>query len=75
VDKLTDADPEQLVAHITVLAQFAKMAPDAFESQSDVIMAFLLKEVLMTPSPPDPVRGCVIGCPPFDLMIPAGCDA
>ena len=55
-DRLPEADPEQLVAHITVLAQLAKMAPDAFESKSDVIMAFLLKEVLMTPSPPDPVR-------------------
>lgn len=55
-DRLSEADPEQLVAHITVLAQLAKMAPDAFETKSDVIMAFLLKEVLMTPSLPDPVR-------------------
>jgi sister chromatid cohesion protein PDS5 len=54
------------VAHITALAQLAKMAPDAFESKSDVIMAFLLKEVLMTSSIPDPVRGLssVIGCSP-----------
>jgi sister-chromatid-cohesion protein PDS5 len=55
-DRLSDANPEHLVAHITVLAQFARLAPDAFESKSDVIMAFLLKEVLMTPNPPDPVR-------------------
>ena len=55
-DSLSEANAEQLVAHITVLAQFAKMAPDAFESKSDVIMAFLLKEVLMAPSTPDPVR-------------------
>jgi len=60
------------VAHITALAQLAKMAPDAFESKSDVIMAFLLKEVLMTPSVPDPVRGLssVIGCSPSILQFP-----
>jgi sister-chromatid-cohesion protein PDS5 len=55
-DKLSEAEGEQLVAHITVLAQFAKLAPDAFENKSDIISAFLLKEVLMSPSPPDPVR-------------------
>jgi len=43
------------VAHISVLAEFAKFAPDAFEHKSDVIMTFLLKQVLMVPTSPDPV--------------------
>ena len=45
-----------MVAHIAALAQLAKLAPDAFENKSDVIMAFLLKEVLMTHGTHDPVR-------------------
>jgi sister chromatid cohesion protein PDS5 len=52
---LPQADPELLVAHIIVLAQIAKFAPDAFEHNSDVIMAFLVKQVLMEPITPDSV--------------------
>ncbi|KAF7975521.1 hypothetical protein HWV62_9337 [Athelia sp. TMB] len=52
--QLSDADPEQLVAHITVLAQLSRFAPDAFETKSEVIMALLVKEIIMQPSPPDP---------------------
>ena len=38
------------LAHISVLAEFAKLAPDAFEHKSDIIMTFLLKRVLMVPT-------------------------
>ncbi|OBZ77502.1 Sister chromatid cohesion protein pds5 [Grifola frondosa] len=48
-EELPEADPDHLVAHISVLAQLALKAPDAFEQKSDVIMAFLLKQVLMKP--------------------------
>ncbi|EDR01919.1 uncharacterized protein LACBIDRAFT_254367 [Laccaria bicolor S238N-H82] len=43
------------VARIAALAQFARYAPDAFESKSEVIMTFLLKRIFMIPTPPDPV--------------------
>lgn len=42
------------VARIAALAQFARYAPDAFESKSEVIMTFLLKRIFMIPTPPDP---------------------
>ncbi|TFK86665.1 hypothetical protein K466DRAFT_492369 [Polyporus arcularius HHB13444] len=45
-DELEDVEPEKLVAHIAVLAQLALRAPDAFEQKSDVIMSFLVKQVL-----------------------------
>lgn len=48
-------DEEKLVAHIAVLSEFAHVAPDAFEEQSEAIMTFLVKKVLMTPAPMDPV--------------------
>lgn len=54
-ERLPDANPEQLVAHITVLAQLSRFAPDAFETRSEVIMAFLVKDIVMQPSPPDQV--------------------
>ena len=38
--------PDRLVAHIAVLAQLSLRAPDAFEQKSDVIMTFLVKQVL-----------------------------
>ncbi|KAG7446844.1 cohesin-associated protein Pds5 [Guyanagaster necrorhizus] len=53
-DGLSDASPELLIAHIAALAQFALLAPDAFESKSDVITEFLVKELLMIPQLPDP---------------------
>lgn len=52
---LPEADPELLIAHVTVLAQLTLKSPDAFEQKSDVIMAFLLKQVLMVARPDDPV--------------------
>lgn len=54
---MADASPELLVAHIAALAQFALLAPDAFESKSDVITEFLVKKLLMVPQLPDPVSG------------------
>ncbi|KAI0938430.1 hypothetical protein AcW1_001836 [Taiwanofungus camphoratus] len=51
---LPEADPELLIAHVTVLAQLTLKSPDAFEQKSDVIMAFLLKQVLMVARPDDP---------------------
>jgi len=54
--KLSAAQPDLLVAHTAVLAQFSRLAPDSFERKSDVLMAFLIKKLLMVPSPPDPVR-------------------
>jgi sister-chromatid-cohesion protein PDS5 len=54
--KLSTAQPDLLVAHTAVLAQFARLAPDSFERKSDVLMAFLIKKLLMVPGPPDPVR-------------------
>ncbi|KAL1759171.1 armadillo-type protein [Schizophyllum commune] len=53
LEHLEEATPEQLVAHVAVLVQFARYQPDAFEQKSDTIMAFLLKEVLMKTIPPD----------------------
>lgn len=46
-EKLSEATPEELVAHTTVLAQMARFKPDAFEHRSDTIMAFLIKKLLM----------------------------
>ncbi|KAI0634818.1 armadillo-type protein [Trametes polyzona] len=51
-DSLDEVEPEQLVAHIAVLAQLALRAPDAFEQKSDVVTAFLVKQVLKS-SPTD----------------------
>ncbi|OSD08806.1 hypothetical protein PYCCODRAFT_1380708 [Trametes coccinea BRFM310] len=51
-DNLGKVDPETLVAHIAVLAQLALRAPEAFEQKSDVITAFLVKQVLKS-SPSD----------------------
>ncbi len=50
-DSLEDAPPNLLVAHISALAQFSLFAPDAFEAKSDVITEFLVKHLLMQPSP------------------------
>ncbi|KAF5383320.1 hypothetical protein D9615_004981 [Tricholomella constricta] len=56
VDDLAESSPEKLVAHVAVLAQIARFAPEAFEHQSDVIMTFLLKQILMVPTLPDPAQ-------------------
>jgi sister-chromatid-cohesion protein PDS5 len=49
-------DDRRLVSRVAVLAELARMASDAFESESEAIMNFIVKQILMTPSPPDPVR-------------------
>ncbi|KAJ7057849.1 hypothetical protein C8F01DRAFT_1151285 [Mycena amicta] len=51
-DSLGQTIPEVLVAHVAVLAQFARYAPDAFEHKSDVLMSFLIKDLLMVPTHP-----------------------
>jgi sister-chromatid-cohesion protein PDS5 len=53
---LQNVDDQKLVAHITVLAELAHKVPDAFESKSEEIMNFIVKQILMTPSLRDPVR-------------------
>ena len=55
-DSLPTAEPDTLVAHLAVLSEFTVHAPEAFEQKSDVIMRFMLKSVLMAPSPVDEVR-------------------
>lgn len=52
-DGLADVDAEKLVAHIAVLAQLALRAPDAFEQKSDVVTAFLVKQVLTSSTDPE----------------------
>ncbi len=59
---LKNVDDQRLVAHVTVLAELAYEVPDAFESKSEEIMNFIVKQILMTPSLRDPVRvpsGCL----------------
>ncbi|KAL5521605.1 PDS5 [Sanghuangporus sanghuang] len=46
---LPKADPDKLAAHIAVLVEMIRFAPDAFEQRSETIVEFLLKEVLMRP--------------------------
>ncbi|KAH9028275.1 hypothetical protein EDB85DRAFT_2147994 [Lactarius pseudohatsudake] len=53
---LDNADDQKLLAHISVLAELAQTSPDSFESKSEVIMNFIVKQILVSPSPPDPVR-------------------
>ncbi|KAG5654557.1 hypothetical protein H0H81_000082 [Sphagnurus paluster] len=51
---LPECDPGKLVAHVAVLVQAARFAPGSFELKSDVVMTFLLKQVLMIQSLRDP---------------------
>ena len=37
------------MAHIIVLSELVRVAPDAFESKSDVLVPFLVTKVLMAP--------------------------
>lgn len=37
------------MAHIAVLAELVRVAPDTFESKSDVLVTFLVTKVLMAP--------------------------
>jgi sister chromatid cohesion protein PDS5 len=55
-EELQNVDDRKLVAHLTVLAELALKVPDAFESKSEEIMNFIVKQILMTPSLRDPVR-------------------
>lgn len=55
-ERLSEATPEELVAHTTVLVQMARFKPTAFEHRSDAIMAFLIKKLLMGRRSRDPVR-------------------
>ena len=55
-EKLSEASPDELVGHTTVLAQMARFKPDAFEHRGDTIMAFLIKKLLMGRRSKDPVR-------------------
>lgn len=49
-DRLSTADPEDLVAYTSVLIEIIRSVPEAFEQKSDVIVAILLKQVLLKPS-------------------------
>ena len=55
-EDLKNVDDQKLLAHVTVLAELAQKAPDAFENKSEEIMNFVVKQILMSPSPRDPVR-------------------
>ena len=50
------------VCYFSALAQLARFSPGAFEQKSDVIMGFLVKRVLMPPSPVDAVRDSFCAC-------------
>lgn len=54
-------DEELLVAHLAALAELAKSAPYAFEQKSDVIVGFLVKQVLMQLRPSDEVCALIGG--------------
>ncbi|KAH9968243.1 armadillo-type protein [Russula dissimulans] len=53
-EDVKNVDDQKLVAYVTVLAELAQRAPDPFESKSEEIMNFLVKQILMSPSPRDP---------------------
>ncbi|KAF8869879.1 armadillo-type protein, partial [Infundibulicybe gibba] len=52
-ENIASSDPETSLAHISVLTQFSRFAPESFEDKSDVLMSYLLKSVLMVPTPPN----------------------
>ncbi|PPQ70235.1 hypothetical protein CVT25_011295 [Psilocybe cyanescens] len=53
-ENIDSEEPSLPVAQIAALVQLVKFTPDAFEQKSDVIMTYLIKRVLMVPSPADP---------------------
>ncbi|KAJ7201011.1 hypothetical protein GGX14DRAFT_400212 [Mycena pura] len=59
-ESLGSTTPEAFLAHIAVLAQFARFAPDVLEHKSDVLMTFLLKGLLMIPTHPHNVAQWVM---------------
>jgi len=48
---LPKANEQHLVGHLAALAEIAKYMPDAFEQKSEVIVAFLVQNLLLQPSP------------------------
>jgi sister-chromatid-cohesion protein PDS5 len=70
-EALPTADHHARIAHITALDQLALLAPAAFETRSDVVMAFLLKKVLMVPNEPNPVFCSLPVYELKSLMIPS----
>lgn len=60
-EELQNVDDQKLVAHLTVLAELALKVPEAFESKSEEIMNFIVKQILMTPSLRDPVGVLTVG--------------
>ncbi|KAF9482670.1 hypothetical protein BDN70DRAFT_399452 [Pholiota conissans] len=53
-DAIAETDSELPASYVAALAQLARFAPDAFEQKSDVIMPYLIKRIIMVPSPVDP---------------------
>ncbi|KAI0037137.1 cohesin-associated protein Pds5 [Vararia minispora EC-137] len=53
-DGLPDADEATLTAHLAVLVEIARDRPEAFETRSEEIIVFLVKQVLMQPVPIEP---------------------
>lgn len=54
-ERLPESSPELLVASVAALDQFVQFAPDSFEHRSDVIMEYLLKQVVSATIPPSEV--------------------
>jgi sister-chromatid-cohesion protein PDS5 len=50
-----DPDSDLPISYVAALAQLARFAPNAFEQKSDVFMPYLIKRVIMLPSPVNPV--------------------
>ncbi|PFH47385.1 hypothetical protein AMATHDRAFT_152196 [Amanita thiersii Skay4041] len=48
-ESIGESEPPVLVAQIAALSQLARYSPSAFELNSEVLMSFLFKNVLMTP--------------------------
>ena len=57
------------LCYVSALVQLARFATEAFEQKSDVIMSFLVKRILMLPSPVDAVRAFFCTHFPDLLMI------
>lgn len=47
MEHLPEVDEDTILARVTALAQLARYSPEAFETKSEEIMTFLLKQVLM----------------------------
>jgi hypothetical protein len=49
------------VAHLTALTQFARFAPNALETKSEDILAFVVRDVLGAPTSADEVSIIITG--------------